>query len=258
MSLLPWCLTPCGPEASACCCVPRAVRLRALDRPLPRLRHRPREPAGRRDALPRGRRPGGAHHRAPGRRRRRAARRRDAPRRPAAARCAVRPAAVLRLGRAGPAARADRRPAARLPAAAPARSVRGADHVDHRAAGLAVRRGRDPQPAGRAARRAGRRGVGVPDPRSDRRRGRAARWSRSASRGARPSTRSVSRAATSISTASPTLDDDEVRAADHRSCAGSARGRPSGSSRATSPARTRGRPATSRSARRPRVFTVSP
>ena len=51
--------------------------------PLPRVRHRPGEPAGRRRALPRGRRPRGAHRRPSRRRRRRAARRRDAAGRPA-------------------------------------------------------------------------------------------------------------------------------------------------------------------------------
>ena len=113
---------------------------------------------------------------------------------------------------AGPAARADRRSAARLSSAAPARSVRGADHLDHRPADLPVRRRRDPQPPGRAPRRARRRGVGVPDPRPDRRGGRGRRSSTSASRAARPSTRSGSRAATSISSACAALDDDVVRA----------------------------------------------
>ena len=62
--------------------------------------------------------------------------------------------AVLRLG-----GRPDGRPdhaLARLPAAAPAEPLRGARHLDHRAAGLAVLRGRDPEPADRAVRRAGR------------------------------------------------------------------------------------------------------
>ena len=80
-----------------------------------------------------------------GRRRRRAARRRDAARRVEAARRGVRARAVLRVGeRAAP---GSRRAPARLPAAAAAGPVRGARHLDHRAAGLAVRGLRDPQPA---------------------------------------------------------------------------------------------------------------
>ena len=100
----------------------------------------------------------------------------------------VRARAVPRLGGAAAGARRARAAARRLPAAARARPVREPRHLDHRAAGVALRRVRDPQPADRALRRAGRRRVRLPDARADRggARGRARRAS--ASRGARPST----------------------------------------------------------------------
>src|SRR5436190_199062 len=86
----------------------------------------------KRRALPRGRR-----------RRRRAARRRDPARGREAPRARVRPASVLRLG-SGPAGpRRARAAARRLPAAARARPVRVARHLDHRATGVALRGLRD-------------------------------------------------------------------------------------------------------------------
>ena len=56
--------------------------------------------------------------------------------------------------------------AGRLPAAARAGPVRVARHLDHRPAGLALRGVRDPQPADRALRPAGRPGLRVPDGRA--------------------------------------------------------------------------------------------
>ena len=82
---------------------------------------------------------------------------------------------------------------------------------------------------------------------------RGASSSRSASRAGRPSTCSASRAPSSTSTRSRLLDDDEVRAR-LTALRGLGPGRPSGSSRATSPGRARGRPATSSCARRPTFF----
>ena len=98
------------------------------------------------------------------RRRRRAARRRDRAGRADAARRAVRPRRRSTPGpQDDPVAAAARRAARRLPAAARARSVRDARHLDHGAAGLALRGVRDPQPADRALRRRVEPGVRVPD-----------------------------------------------------------------------------------------------
>ena len=83
----------------------------------------------------------------------RAARRRDAAGRTQAARRGVRPRRLLRVGAQGPGAAAADEGAGRLPAAARARPVRDPRHLDHRAAGLALRRLRDPQPVDRALRR---------------------------------------------------------------------------------------------------------
>ena len=87
----------------------RAVRLRADDRALPRVRARPREPLGRRRAPPGRRRSRAADRGGAGRGGGRAARRRDAAGRAGAARGAVRARRLLRLGPGRPgAARADR------------------------------------------------------------------------------------------------------------------------------------------------------
>ena len=77
--------------------------------------------------------------------------------------------AVLRLRRGRPGARPARCAAARLPAAARARPVRGARLLDLRAAGLAPVGLRDPRAVHRGLRRAGRPRVVVPDPRARRR-----------------------------------------------------------------------------------------
>ena len=77
----------------------RAVRLRADDRALPRVRARPREPLGRRRAPPRRRHARAADRGCAGRGGGRAARRRDAAGRAGAARGAVRARRLLRLGR---------------------------------------------------------------------------------------------------------------------------------------------------------------
>ena len=99
-----------------------------------------------------------------------------------------------------------------LSPAAPAGAVRGAHHVDHGAAGLALRGGGDSQPSDRALRHTCGARVGVSDARADRRGATRPSSSRSASRGARRSTPSASRAATSTSHGLAALDDDEVRA----------------------------------------------
>ena len=145
---------------------------------------------------------------------------------------------------------------ARLPPAAAARSVRGADHVDHGAAGVALRRGRDPQPAGRALRRRGsatrgrsRRASGSPPPHEDELvevgfTRRKAEYAVGLARSELDLDGLAGWTTTRCARASPR-------------CAGSAPGRRSGSSHATSRARARGRPATSRCARRPTISTVS-
>ena len=97
----------------------------------------------------------GADRGGAGRRRRRAARRRDAAGRAGAARrCRSTSAPSTRWAQDDPVLRELDREAGRLPAAARARPVRDARHLDHRAAGLALRGVRDPQPADRALRRA--------------------------------------------------------------------------------------------------------
>ena len=146
---------------------------------------------------------------------------------------AVRPRRVLRLGRRRPGARGARGAAARLPAAARARPVRVARHLDHarsRSRSVGVR---DPQPRSSSVRRAGP---------STRGRSRAARSSpaptrtrssprvlapqggvRARPRARRPRPRRARRAARRR----------DPRAA-RRACAASVTGRPTGSSRATS------------------------
>ena len=164
-----------------------------------------------------------------------------------AARGAVRPERVLRVG-GRRRCRADAAPA-RLPAAAPARPVRGARHVDHRAAGLALLRGRDPQPVHRALRRA-RSGDAWAFP--TRERIAAAREDELFAVGF---TRRKAEYAVALARSDVDLDALALAArrrgtrnASPRSAA-SARGRPSGSSRGTSRGRTPGRPATSCCAR---------
>src|SRR5205823_6675423 len=96
-----------------------AVRLRTLDRSVPRLRRRPREPLARGRAASRRARRGGADHGRARRCRRRSVRaggRADAP---DARRRALRPGGVRRLCcRRGTSPRANRRVARRLPPAA--------------------------------------------------------------------------------------------------------------------------------------------
>ena len=119
-----------------------------------------------------------------------------------------------------------------------------------------ARRGLDPEPARRAVRDADRRGVGVPDARADRRRprGRARRGRLHAAQGGVRRCSGAQRRSTSAawppSTTTPCASGSPP-------CAGSARGPPNGSSRATSRGRPRGPPATSPCARRPSISTVS-
>ena len=146
----------------------RALRLRALDRPLPGLRHRPREPLARGRAAPGRRRTGGADHRSARRSRRRAARRGDRAGRAQAARRRVRPRRVLRVR--GAASRCSRTLVAELRGLRPPIAVEPFEtprHVDHGAAGLAARRVRDQEPPDRALRRPRRARVRVPDARAD-------------------------------------------------------------------------------------------
>ena len=82
-----------------------------------------------------------------------------------------------------------------VPPAALARPVREPRHLDHRAAGLAARGLRDPQPLRRAARHLRRARLCVPDARAGRGGDRGRARSSSASREGRPSTSSGSRAA---------------------------------------------------------------
>ena len=92
--------------------------------------------------------------------------------------------------------------ARRLPPAARAGPVRGARHLDHGPAGLAPVGVRDSQPPDRALRRAGRARDRLPHARAARRARQSPSSSRSASRDARPSTRSRSPAPSSTSTPS--------------------------------------------------------
>ena len=202
-------------------------------------------------------RPRGAHPGAPGRRRRRAARRRDSAGRRAPARRAVRSRRVLRVGggrsacshRSCERLRGFRPPLQPDPFEALITSIT-AQQVSLFSA-VAIRN--------RLIERfgvPGRRRVGVPDARAHRRRarGRALRGRlhppqgrvRRRPRPERPRPRRARRGSTTTrcGSASPR-------------CAGSGPGRPSGSSRGTSPARARGPPATWCCARRPATSTVS-
>ena len=131
-----------------------AVRLRALDRALRRLRPRPGDPLarGRHPSLLRrprrcGSRPRPAASTSP------RTTRRSRPRCSTSSGCR----SISRAstpGRQGDEMLAPARDRARrLPAAAAGRSVRGARHLDHGAAGLAPVGGRDPEPLHRALRR---------------------------------------------------------------------------------------------------------
>ena len=152
--------------------------------------------------------------------------------------------------------RGGRRPPARLPAAAPARPVGGARHVDHGAAGLAPRRVRDPRPARRALRRPPRARLGVPEP-GDPRRGAGGGDRRR--RLLAPEGGVPRRAGTLRPRPGGSGGASGRRGArdDHGASAGSASGRPTGSSPVTWPGRTRGRRATSRYARRSPSSTVT-
>ena len=193
-----------------------------------------------------------------GRRRRRAARRRRPSR--SRASCSAPSStstafyAWVEPGRPRP--EAARRRAARLPAAARARPVRDARDLDHRAAGLALRRVRDPQPADRALRRAA---PSTPTPSRPRRarrrdRGRARRDRLLAAQGR---VRARARPRRARLDALAALPDEEVQARARRRSAASASGRSTGSSRATSRGRAPGRPATSACARRSRPSTLT-
>src|SRR3954447_21319743 len=145
-----------GPAAAA-----GAVRLRALDRAVPRLRAGSREPLGRRGAAPRGRQTGGADRAGSWWRPRRAARRGGAAGGAQAGWRGGRARSVPPVGERRPSAARAHGRARRLPAAAGAGPVRDAGDLDHRAAGLAARRVRDPEPAGRALRPPCRPGVRI-------------------------------------------------------------------------------------------------
>ena len=93
--------------------------------------------------------------------------------------------------------------------------------------------------------------LGVPDARADRRGAGGASSSRSGSR-AQGGVRGRARAQRPRPRRARCARTTTRCASGSRRCAASGRGRPSGSSPATSPGRARGRPATSRSARRPR------
>ena len=137
-----------------------------------------------------------------------------------------------------------RRGASRPPAAARGRAVREHRHLDHRAAGLAPRGVRDPEPADRALRRPGRARLRVPDARAASPLPSRTSSTPSASHAARPSTSSGSHGATSTWPRSALLPDDEVKNSAHGAPRESASGPPTGSSRATSrgPRLARGRP----------------
>ena len=229
---------------------PRAVRLRADDRALPRLRRRPRERCGTRA----GSIASSAGARCASRRRRAASTSSRSTRRPSrssarslglafelepfyawAAGDDVLARIVPRLAGFRPALAPD--PFEMLVGAITAQQV-------SLFSALAIRN--------RFVERFGERvGRGVVVPGAGAARGGDARRSssRSASRGGRPSTSSGSRAPTSTSTRSRCCPTTRCARGSSR-CAASGSGRRSGSSRATSRGRTRGRPATSRCGRR--------
>ena len=118
--------------------IPAAVRLRALDRALPRLRHGRGDRVARRRAPAGGPGQGGADRGGSRRGGRRARRRRDRRGGRVPARPPLRSRVLPCLGGLGAGARADRRRASRAPADAPPLGVRGPRRGRHDAADLAA------------------------------------------------------------------------------------------------------------------------
>ena len=184
--------------------IPQPYDFDALDRALPRVRARPREPLARGRAAPRRRRAGGADRGGAGRRPRRAARRRD--RAEVVASSSALPFDLDAFYRARDRPGRSRDLVAKL---AGFRPPLAPDPFESLVTSITAQQVslfagvRDPQPDDRALRRARRARLRVPDARGDRRRATRTSSSRSASRAARRSTSSGSRGRTSTSTRSP-------------------------------------------------------